>query len=92
MGERLLPAAPLTLSNRLALVRSLTSVRRMSFEEATGWCDAWEEHAAASGMRSEAPYFWDSARGWIDAQLYIAPTEKSRASARFAAGARARRP
>ena len=92
MGDRLSPAVPSTLNSRQALVRGLTPVRRMSLEEATGWCDAWEEHAAASGMRPEAPYFWDSAQGWIDAQLYIAPTEKSRASARFAAGARARRP
>jgi hypothetical protein len=90
MGERLLPAAYSMLSSRVALVRSLMSVRRMSLKEATGWCDAWEEHAAASAMRTEAPYFWDSARGWIDAQLYVAPPEKTRAPARSAA--RMRRP
>ncbi|MEA2549217.1 MAG: hypothetical protein QOE42_1815, partial [Chloroflexota bacterium] len=38
MGERLLPAAYSMLSSRVALVRSLMSVRRMSLKEATGWC------------------------------------------------------
>jgi len=90
MGDRLSPAVPSTLNSRQALVRGLTPVRRMSLEEATGWCDAWEEHAARSGTPSGAPYFWDSARGWIDAQLYVAP-ENDRASARAAAGARTRR-
>jgi len=48
MGE---PAAPATLSSRQGLVQRLTSVRRMSPEEAMGWCDAWEDHADRSGMR-----------------------------------------
>jgi hypothetical protein len=41
-------------------------------------------------MSSGGPYFWDSALGWIDAQLYVAPTENGRTSAQVAAGARAR--
>jgi hypothetical protein len=90
MGEPLLPAARSTLSTRAGLARRLTAVRRMSLEAAIGWCDAWEEHAARSGMSSKGPYFWDSALGWIDAQLYVAPTENGRTSARVAAGARAR--
>lgn len=91
MGERLLPATPSTLSSRQGLMRSLMSMRRMSSEEAMSWCDAWEEHAASREMRSEAPYFWDSARGWIDAQLVIAPTENERATSRAAAGTGTRR-
>lgn len=54
-----------------------------------GWCDAWEEHAAKSGMSSQALYFWDSARGWIDAQL-AAADENKRATLRADAGARTR--
>jgi len=42
-------------------------------------------------MSSGAPYFWDSARGWIDAQLYVAPTENKRATPRAAAGIGTRR-
>jgi hypothetical protein len=54
------------------------------------WCDAWEEHAARSGISSAAPYFWDSARGWIDAHLYVAPPRSELATPRAAAAAHTR--
>jgi hypothetical protein len=76
---------------RRALVRVLVSVRGITLEEASGWCDAWEKNAARSGLRSEAPYFWDAARGWIDAQLDGRLTEVSRPTARPAVAARSRR-
>jgi hypothetical protein len=84
-------AGPSPLRGRQELVRILISMRRMSSEEAMSWCAAWEEHAANREMRSEAPYFWDSARGWIDAQLVVAPTEDERATPRAAAGTSPRR-
>jgi hypothetical protein len=91
MEERLVRAGPSTLRGRQELVRILVSLRRMSSEEAISWCDAWEEHAASRGMRSEAPYFWDSARGWIDAQLHIAPPANERATPSAATGTRTSR-
>jgi hypothetical protein len=90
MGERLLPATRSLFSNRQALARILVSVRRMTLDEASGWCDEWEKYAASSGLSSGAPYFWDSARGWIDAQLDVAPTVDRRPAARPGAGARGR--
>ena len=91
MGERLLPATRSLFSSRQALARILVSVRRMTLDEASGWCDEWEKYAASSGLSSGAPYFWDSARGWIDAQLDVAPTLDPGPAARPAAAARAPR-
>ena len=56
----------------------LIAVRRMTPEQALDWCDKWEQYAARSGLSSESAYFWDSARGWIDAQLDLARTESRR--------------
>ena len=77
-------ADPSTLRGRQKLVRILMWMRRMSSEEAASWCDAWEEHAASREMRSETPYFWDSGRGWIDAQLVVALTDIEGATSRAA--------
>jgi hypothetical protein len=67
------------------------SVRKLTEEEASDWCDKWEKHAAKSGLRSEAAYFWDSARGWIDAQLDLRPTEGDPLPAHAPGVARSRR-
>ena len=32
------------------------------------WCDLWEAEAAGQGLPSDSEHFWDSAKGWIDAQ------------------------
>jgi hypothetical protein len=87
MGERFSP----TTSSRGKLTRILMSVRKLTEEEASDWCDKWEKHAAKSGLRSEAAYFWDSARGWIDAQLDVRPKEDEQPPARPVALARPRR-
>jgi hypothetical protein len=39
----------------------------MELQEAERWCDAWERFAERQRVPS-GPYFWDSGRGWIDAQ------------------------
>jgi hypothetical protein len=45
-------------------------------EEAQGWCEAWERFAARHGV-ARGRYFWDSARGWIDAQRSFEKAERS---------------
>src|SRR5512140_1355062 len=37
-------------------------------EDAAIWCAAWEAEAERQGLRPDGLYFWDAARGWIDAQ------------------------
>ena len=32
------------------------------------WCDLWEAEAARQKVANDGEYFWDAARGWIDAQ------------------------
>lgn len=97
MNERVISIAPSDVPGRQALVRVLFPARRLTLAEASRWCDSWEVHAAGSGIRrSETPYFWDSARGWIDAQLDIEPTATSQTrtptAARAGRRATARRP
>ncbi len=93
MNERVISITPSAVIGRQGLVRILMSARRLTLEEASRWCDAWEEHAARSGIRrSRAPYFWDSARGWIDAQLDVEPTANGQAPMQTAAGTPSRRP
>ena len=62
------------------VMQALVSIRGLAPNEAWRWCKAWEEHAARRGLQCETPYFWDSARGWIDAQLEVAPSELKRQS------------
>ena len=69
-------------SRRDDVVQGLVSAREMSRDEADDWCDSWEEHAAGRGLESEDPHFWDSGRGWIDAQLVYAPAEMRRRAVR----------
>ena len=45
-------------------------------EEAELWCDAWERFAQRNGV-ARSRYFWDSARGWIDAQRSLAKVVRS---------------
>jgi hypothetical protein len=52
---------------RDAAVESLARDLGITGEEAEGWCDAWEHFAGRRGG-AESLYFWDAARGWIDAQ------------------------
>lgn len=51
---------------RQAAIRSLARELKIDLAEARRWCDAWEQHAAQQGV-AHGRYFWDSARGWIDA-------------------------
>lgn len=32
------------------------------------WCDLWEAEAARQKIAKDGDYFWDAAKGWIDAQ------------------------
>jgi hypothetical protein len=40
----------------------------LDFEQAEHWCVRWEREAGRRRV-APGPYFWDSGRGWIDAQL-----------------------
>jgi hypothetical protein len=31
------------------------------------WCDLWEAETARQGIAHVTDYFWDAAKGWIDA-------------------------
>jgi len=53
--------------DRHTAVRRIARELRMELEEAERWCDAWERFAERQGV-PPGPYFWDSGRGWIDAQ------------------------
>jgi hypothetical protein len=93
MDQRVISIAPSRVGGRQQLVRILMSGRRLTLAEASHWCDAWDEHAARSGIRpSVAPHYWDSARGWIDAQLDGEPMATGGASTRTATPASGRRP
>jgi len=35
--------------------------------QAAQWCDLWEAETARQGITHETEYFWDAAKGWIDA-------------------------
>jgi len=52
---------------RHAAMMSLARDLKGDLAEAERWCDAWEGYAARRGV-ARGRYFWDSARGWIDAQ------------------------
>jgi hypothetical protein len=66
---------------REAAIRGLARDLRVDFEKAERWCDAWERFAKRHGVAWN-PYFWDSARGWIDAQRsmgkVVGPVERPR--------------
>ena len=36
-------------------------------DDAVKWCRQWELEAARQGFGSDTDYFWDAAKGWIDA-------------------------
>jgi hypothetical protein len=52
---------------RDAAIRSLARDLRIEPDDAERWCAAWEQFARRYGG-ARSPYFWDAARGWIDAQ------------------------
>ena len=52
---------------RDAAIRSLVRDLRIERDDAERWCSAWEQFARRYGG-ARSPYFWDAARGWIDAQ------------------------
>jgi hypothetical protein len=52
---------------RNAAIRRLARDLKVDLQKAERWCDAWERFAERHGVAWN-PYFWDSARGWIDAQ------------------------
>ena len=35
--------------------------------QAAEWCDLWEAETARQGITHVTEYFWDAAKGWIDA-------------------------
>ena len=49
---------------------------RIDLEEAQRWCDAWERFARRGGV-PRGRYFWDSGRGWIDAQRSFEKANRS---------------
>jgi hypothetical protein len=49
----------------------------IDLEEAQRWCDAWERFAKRAGVNPRRPYYWDAARGWIDAQRSFAQEDRS---------------
>ena len=51
---------------RHAAIHSLARELDVDLPEAQRWCAAWERYAARNGV-PHGRYFWDSARGWIDA-------------------------
>ena len=34
---------------------------------ADSWCDLWEAEAMRQGIAPDSEYYWDAAKGWIDA-------------------------
>ena len=59
-----------TGSGRIALRGDLMRDHHLTWEQAERWCVAWREHAVSEGIEP-GPYFWDSARGWVDAALAV---------------------
>lgn len=53
---------------REATIQALVRDLGVDFQKAERWCDAWVRFANRHRVPTNA-YFWDSARGWIDAQL-----------------------
>jgi hypothetical protein len=53
---------------RRAAIASLVRDLDLLPDDAERWCDAWERFANHHGV-ARGTYFWDSGRGWIDAQL-----------------------
>ena len=72
---------------REAAIQGLARDLGVSFQKAERWCDAWERFATRHGIAWDQ-YFWDAARGWIDAQRSmrkaVGPVERPRS--RGAAG------
>jgi hypothetical protein len=68
---------PIDMSDRYAASRHIARELRIDLEEAQRWCDAWERFAKRSGLAPSRPYYWDSARGWIDAQRFFAREDRS---------------
>jgi len=66
---------------REAAVEGLAQDLGVDLEKAERWCDAWMRFAKRHGVAWN-PYFWDSARGWIDAQrsmeTVVGPVERPR--------------
>jgi hypothetical protein len=52
---------------RNAAILRLARDLEVDVAKAERWCGAWERFAKRRGVAWN-PYFWDSARGWIDAQ------------------------
>jgi len=86
MGERLSHATR-SDGGRKRLAQILMAARGMSSDDALAWCDKWEHYAAKTGLRSESAYFWDAARGWIDAQLDDDARDSGRRSSSRGVGA-----
>ena len=59
-----------------AVVRSIARERAIDLQEAQRWCEAWEQFAKRAGVAPSGPHYWDSARGWIDAQRFFQQQKK----------------
>jgi hypothetical protein len=67
---------PIATSDRHSPVRTIARDLRIDLEEAQRWCEAWERFAKRQGV-VRGPYYWDSARGWIDAQRSFERADRS---------------
>jgi hypothetical protein len=78
----IVPTAKQDLERNAAAKRLARDVR-IDLEEAQRWCDAWDRFAKRQHI-ARGPYYWHSARGWIDAQRSF--ERAARLSARSRAG------
>jgi hypothetical protein len=66
---------------REAAIQRLARDLGVSFQKAERWCVAWERCATRHSVAFDQ-YFWDAARGWIDAQRAmrrtVGPVERPR--------------
>jgi hypothetical protein len=53
-------------STRADVLRQLTK-QGVDARQADGWCDLWEAETARQGITHVTEFFWDAAKGWIDA-------------------------
>jgi hypothetical protein len=56
-------------------VKNIARELRIELVEAETWCERWEQFAERRGMPRD-DYFWDSGRGWIDAQRSFDGTDR----------------
>ena len=65
-----------TTQAHLAAAKSIASDLHIDLAEAQRWCDAWDRFAKRHQV-ARGQYFWDSGRGWIDAQRSFERADRS---------------